>query len=356
MVRHWYRRREPGWRRRAAMNGIGSITTGLVTVIVIATKFAEGAWMVILAVPVMIVCFYAIGRHYRSVGRRLRAKAHAVVARRDPKNTVVLYVERLDSATREALWYAQTIADGGLRAIHVPHSDSDPGIRPRFFRWAEGRPHLEVLSPHDEPLEAVLEYIWAFPHGEGEFVTVVVPELFRKPSLVSAVLRRSTFKLKLGLLREPGVVVTDVPKLAETGESDWLQPRHATCIVPIAGVHAASLRALIYARSLGFRDTSALYVSFDEDDALAVERDWQRFHVGLPLEVVNARFRDLGPPLLARLREITADPGAIAVVVMPELVVRGTDRLLHNQRALYLKRLLLFEPRVILASVPYQLV
>ncbi len=55
------------------------------------------------------------------------------------------------------------------------------------------------------------------------------------------------------------------------------------------------------------------------------------------------------------LRNITADPSAVAVVVMPELVVRGTDRLLHNQRALYLKRLLLFEPRVILASVPYQL-
>ena len=62
-----------------------------------------------------------------------------------------------------------------------------------------------------------------------------------------------------------------------------------------------------------------------------------------------------GKPLLAYLRRITADPHAVAVVVMPELVARGTDRLLHNQRALYLKRLLLFEPRVILTSVPYQL-
>jgi hypothetical protein len=59
--------------------------------------------------------------------------------------------------------------------------------------------------------------------------------------------------------------------------------------------------------------------------------------------------------LLSYLRGITADPEAVAVVVMPEVVVRGTDRLLHNQRALYLKRLLLFEPRVILTSVPFQL-
>jgi amino acid transporter len=355
MVRHWQRTKEPGWRRKAAMNGVGSAATGLVTVIVVATKFAEGAWMVILAVPVLIACFYMIARHYRSVGRRLRAKAHAVLARGEPKNTVVLYVERLDAATREALWYAQTIADGTLKAIHVPFAGSDPGIRPRFYHWSGGTPHLETLSPHDEPLEAVLEYIWAFPHGEGEFVTVVIPELFRKPSLVSAVLRRSTFSLKMGLLREPGVVVTDVPKIAGAVDGDWVAPSRAVCVVPIAGVHAASLRALVYARSLGFEDTKALFFAFDENDADAVERDWRRFPIGLPLEIVEAHFRDLGKPLLAHLRHITADPEAVAVVVMPELVVRGTDRLLHNQRALYLKRLLLFEPRVILASVPYQL-
>jgi hypothetical protein len=71
---------------------------------------------------------------------------------------------------------------------------------------------------------------------------------------------------------------------------------------------------------------------------------------------LRSPYRDLGKPLLAYLRRITADPEAVAVVVMPELVVRSADRLLHNHRALYLKRLLLFEPRVILASVPYQLV
>ena len=120
-------------------------------------------------------------------------------------------------------------------------------------------------------------------------------------------------------------------------------------------MNAASLRALLYARSLGFADTTAVYFSFEEDDASSMRRAWQRFPTGLPLEVIEAPYRDLGRPLLTYLREITSDPEAVAVVVMPELIVRGTDRLLHNQRALYLKRLLLFEPRVILTSVPYQL-
>jgi hypothetical protein len=309
--------------------------------------------MVIVAIPVMIVGFYWVRRHYRAVARRLRAKAHAVLASREVENTVVLYVERLDEATREALWYARTISDGCFQAVHVPFPGSDPGIGPRFFEWTDGSPRLDVLTREDEPLDAMLEYIWRFPHGEGRFVTVVVPELFRAPSLVSAVMRRTTFRLKLRLLREPDIAVTDVPRLAHGAQP--VEPSRAVCVVPVADLHAASLRALLYARSLGFQETRAVSFAFDEDDARRIERDWQRFPTGLPLEVADAPFRDVGRQLLTYLRRITDDPEAVAVVVMPELVARGSDRMLHNQRALYLKRLLLFEPRVILTSVPFQL-
>ena len=351
MVRHWQKTRSPGWRWRAALNALGAATTALVTVVVIATKFLDGAWMVLIAIPLLVLVFYGVRRHYRSVGRRLRAKGRAVLCSREVENNVVLYVERLDAATREALWYAQTISKESLRAIHVPFPGSDPGIGPRFFHWTDGDPRLEILPADGDRLDAVLEEIWAIPQGESRYVTVVVPELFRKPSLLSAVMRRSTFSLKLGLLREPGVAVTDVPKL---GDDDFL-PQRAEVVVPISGVNAASLRALLYARSLGIRETRAVYFAEGDDEAGTIEHDWRRFPTGLPLEIVEAPYRDVGTPLLTYLRTITADPEAVAVVVMPELVVRGTDRLLHNQRALYLKRLLLFEPRVILTSVPFQL-
>ena len=351
MVRHWHKTQEKGWRWRAGVNALGSATTALVTVIVIATKFLEGAWMVIIAIPVLIALFYGVRRHYRSVGRRLRAKARAVQASRDVENDVILYVERLDAATREALWYAQTISKRSLRAIHVPFPGSDPGIGPRFFHWTDGEPRLEILPADGDPLNPVLEEVWAIPQGESHFVTVVVPELFSKRSLLSAVLHRSTFSLKLGLLREPGVAVTDVPKLG----GDDVLPERAQVIVPVSAMHAGSLRALQYARSLGIRDTTAVYFADHEEEAEAMRDDWRRFPTGVPLDVVEDPYRDVGQPLLEYLRRVTADPQAVAVVVMPELIVRGTDRLLHNQRALYLKRLLLFEPRVILTSVPFQL-
>ena len=183
---------------------------------------------------------------------------------------------------------------------------------------------------------------------------MVLPELFERPSIVSAIARKhTTFALKLRLLSEPGIVVTNVPVTTQGIEPEL--PRRAVTRVLVSEVHASSVRAVNYARSLGLPDTKAVFFAFDADEAERVERDWQREALGLPLEVVEAPFRDLGDPLLGYVRTLTADPDLAVSVVMPELVFTGMRRLLHNQRALYIKRLLLFEPRVFLSSVPYHL-
>jgi hypothetical protein len=199
----------------------------------------------------------------------------------------------------------------------------------------------------------VIDYLWSLPRGESSFVTVVIPELFRRRSLVAAAARRTELTLKLRLLREPGVVITDVPVLAENGHVPL--PDRAVCRLLVSGAHAASMRAVNYASTLGFPDTKALFFAFDHEEAEQLRADWNLRGMRIPLEIEEAHFRDIGDPLLRSLRSITADPTAVAVVIMPELIFSGPQRLLHNQRALYIKRLLLFEPRVILTSVPYSL-
>jgi amino acid transporter len=353
MVRYWMRRQDPGWRKSATLNAVGATATGLVTLLVIQAKFTAGAWAVIVAIPLMIMGFYAVNRHYRKVERRVRAGAAAVAAAPPPTNEVVLYVESADAALREALWYARQIAGDDFRAIHAPGSHSDPGIRPRFRSLTDIRPDLQVLEPEDGRADAVIEYLWALPRGESNFVTVIIPELFKRPSLVAAVSRRTEFSLKLRLLTEPGVVITDVPVLAQNGELP--EPKRAACRILVSGAHAASMRAVNYASTLGFSDTKALYFAFEHEDAERLRGEWSERGMRIPLEIEEAQYRDLGDPLLRYLRAITTDPDAVAVVIMPELIFSGPQRLLHNQRALYIKRLLLFEPRVILTSVPYRL-
>jgi len=353
MVRYWVRRQDPGWRKSATLNAVGGAATGIVTLLVIQAKFTAGAWAVIVAIPLMIAGFYAINRHYRKVERRVRAGAAAVAAAPPATNEVVLYVESADAALREALWYARQIAGDDFRAIHARGSHTDPGIRPRFRSLTDIRPDLEVLVPEDGRADAVIEYLWALPRGESNFVTVIIPELFKRRSLVAAVSRRTEFALKLRLLTEPGVVITDVPVLAQDGELPL--PKRAVCRILVSGAHASSMRAVNYARTLGFDDTRALFFAFDHEEAQRLRDDWAGNALRVPLEVEEAPFRDIGDPLLRYLRGITSDPDAVAVVIMPELIFSGPQRLLHNQRALYIKRLLLFEPRVILTSVPYRL-
>jgi hypothetical protein len=216
------------------------------------------------------------------------------------------------------------------------------------------RPDLEIIRPEDGRVDAVIEYLWALPRGESNFVSMIIPELFRRPSLLAAMARRTEFSLKLRLLSEPGVVISDVPVLSRA-PTEWRAPQRAVCRVLVSGSHAASMRAVNYARTLGLPDTKALFFAFDADEVERIRSEWGLRPMPIPLEVEEAHFRDLGDPLLRYLRRITADPDAVAVVVMPELIFSGPQRLLHNQRALYIKRLLLFEPGVILSSVPYHL-
>ncbi len=215
MVRYWLRTHDAGWRHRVLINGVGASATGLVTLIVIWTKFTEGAWLVIVAIPLLVLSFLGINRHYRRFARRLAAGVGAVTAAGDATNRVLVWVESLDVATEGALWYARQIADDRpVRALVAPGRHTDPAIRPRWFDFAPGGPKLEKLSTEEGRTQAMLEQVWRLPRGESDFVTVVVPEQFRGQSLLSATARTS-FRLKLRLLSEPGTVVADVPVVSD---------------------------------------------------------------------------------------------------------------------------------------------
>jgi amino acid transporter len=355
MVRYWLRTKDTGWRYRGAVNAVGAATTGVVAIVVIWSKFAEGAWLVIVAIPSLVLLFLGINRHYRRFARRLQVGVSAVRTARQPTDKVLLWVESLDVATEGALWYARTIKhDGPIRALLAPGKHTDPGIRPRWWDFAQEEPKLEILQTSEGRMQALLEEVWRLPRGESDFVTVVVPEQFKRQSMLSAA-GRTSFRLKLRLLSEPGVVVTDVPVVTTRRTPEGHTPKKIVVRVLLANVHAGALRAVTYAKALGIEDVRAVSFAVDEGDAGGFRGEWERAGLGLPLDLSDAPYRDIGTPLRAYIRELTADPDTVVNVVMPELVVRGPARLLHNQRALYIKRVLLFEQHVILSSVPYQL-
>ncbi len=363
MVKHWLKVRRTGgveargWRRSIVINAIGAVSTFVVLVVVVATKFGHGAWIVIAAMPLIMSGFLSLHRHYERVWQQLRTGTVSVTD--VGRNQVVLFVESLDPATAEAIGYVRSFCGQEFRAIHVTGSGSDDEVIQRWKSFSMTSVQLEQLEPKGNPVNAVIEYVRSIPREPGDFITVVIPEVLTKPSLLAAVRRKTTFSLKVRLLREPDVVITDVPVLVPPGaevESSPLIPARTVALVLVSAAHDATVRAVNYARSLQATETRAVYFAFDAADIEEIQQGWQRFRIPVELTIVEAPFRDLGPPILDEVRRVTARPDSIATVIVPELVVKKWwHRLLHNQRPLFIKRLLLFEPRTILSSVPFQL-
>jgi hypothetical protein len=205
-------------------------------------------------------------------------------------------------------------------------------------------------------VETVLDQVWRLPRGESDFVTVVIPEQFRRRSLLEQARHPFELALKFRLLTESSVVVVNVPTMGQGLPVETPAAERGLAVrIFVSGANAASMRAANWAQSVGLPNTKAVNFAFDEHEAAEIRREWKAEGAGIPLEVLAAPYRDIGDPMLAYLRELTAD-GDDVLVVLPELILRGWRRLLHNQRALYVKRLLLLEPHVLLASVPYPLV
>jgi amino acid transporter len=359
MVRRWWRRRTAGWQVKAAVNVVGATTTGLVFAIVVATRFTLGAWMVIAALPIVVGQFLLVARHYRTVARALDIVAPADAAAAESE--FLFLVPDLSPATRDGIAYLRAIRPERVTALYV---GPERGFDLAAADWAMSAPRLgelEMLPRAEQHLaRSVRAYIRSRTRSTGGFLTVVVPENSFDRSIVRQILHnRRFFWLKTSMLFEPGVVVTDVPLLPEervTVSGRPLEPERSFVIVPVSNASYATARAVAYARSLHAVGVEALFLVTDNSEIEPVANAWVERGFDVPLVMVEAPFRDLGTPLLAEIRKHTARGDTIVTVVLPEVVpLRWWQTLLHGQTALYFKRMLLFEPHVVVTSVPLHL-
>jgi hypothetical protein len=255
-------------------------------------------------------------------------------------NRVLVYAEAVDVAAEGAVWYARQISGGPFSALHVPGKSTDTGIHARWFDLTGGDPRLDVLPPETDATKAVLDAI-ARLRVDGETVTVVLPEQFRKRSLLAAA-QRAQFRLKLRLLTEPNVVVADVPAVTSEKRPEGRVPGRLLLRVLTGEPDARTRNAVEYAQGLpGVTELRGLHFG---------ERAWSDDELGIPVDDAPLDGR-LGDSILTEIRKHTADPDQAVNVVLPERIDTGLRRL-RGPRALAIKRCLLFEPPVILSSVP----
>lgn len=218
LVRRWYRLRPPAWRLSMAINVLGAIATGVTLVVVAFTKFAGGAWIVLLLLPALVLLLSAIERHYRAVADALTIVDQTSPLPRPLPPIVVVPVARLDLASVQALAFACSISPH-VRAVHVATSRaSAEEFRDRWGRWgphqlADGREiPLDVIdSPFRALIQPLLKYFEKLDERDPRPITVVLAEFVPRHWWEFILHSQTAFRLKAALLFRPNTIVIDVP-------------------------------------------------------------------------------------------------------------------------------------------------
>lgn len=228
MVVHHWKEREPRWQLNMAVNLVGAVTTGVIALIVVVSKFVVGAWIPAVLIPIMVAGFRGIGRHYQHVGRTLRVEP-GYRATNGP-NTMVVLVGSVNRGVLHGLEYAQSLQPDRLFAITVVADDED---RERInAQWQQFGIDVElrcIESPYRELLRPVLNALDEL-HREDprQVVTVVIPEFVTSWSS-QWLHNASGLALKARLLQRPRTVVVSVPIHVHDDETidDWTTPELA---------------------------------------------------------------------------------------------------------------------------------
>jgi hypothetical protein len=218
MVIYWRRRSGRAARASLLINAVGAVATGVVTIIIAATKFIDGAWITIGAIAFFAVFFMAINRHYRGVAAQLDVTAEPLPSQPPTTDTrgrarpVIVPVDELNQAVLRTLEYARTISDN-VTAVHITDNfEEGERLRERWDDLVPDTPIVIIESPYRSFLAPMLVYIDAVDRIDpGAYITVVLPEFVPAHFWQGLLHNQSAARLKRALLRRPNTIVIDVP-------------------------------------------------------------------------------------------------------------------------------------------------
>jgi amino acid transporter len=359
--------REPGWRVGLFFNGLGGVVSGLMTVIIAATKFSQGAWIILITIPVTLVGLLRVNHHYEDAKRSLRNPERTGPVKDLPRQTVVIPVGEPGPSDAYAAAYAQRVLPREVRLVHF--APAGTGVEELLAGWGDLGQRIDMQVQHHDIATEIRDYVRELRAdlGSETLVNVIIPEIVRDDRLRHLLHTRHIQRIKSTLVLEDDLVVTNV---AHHPDYATLEPvahaedprrvmegwRHVA-VVLVSGVNNATVRSLRYASSLRADDVRAVHVEVDAHETEAVRDGWNDHDLGVPLEILPSPYRQIAKPIHGYVRAILDErPSTFVTIVIPELVVQKRwHRLLHNQTALTLKGTFLFEPSVVVSAVPYRL-
>ena len=214
MVLRWLRRRDPGWHYRIWVNGVGAVVTFVVLLTLAVTKFTDGAWMVVLVIPLLVMTFVTMHRHYHEVAQELSLEG--LEGPPQFQHTVLVLVGDVHRGVVRAVQYARTLAAAGtVRGVYVETDPARTGrLEEKWSRWGLGVPLVVLTSPYRSFLRPLLDYIDQIQaRGDDQMVTIVLPEFLPRRWWQHILHNQTALLVKGALLFRRNIVVADVPYL-----------------------------------------------------------------------------------------------------------------------------------------------
>jgi amino acid transporter len=205
-------RYDPKWKIKLAINAFGAVCTFIVMMVFAVTKFVDGAWIVLVIIPSLVVVFSAIHRHYKRLASLLSLDDFGAPPRLS-RHRVILLVSGVHRGTLAALRYAKALSDD-ITAVHVSIDDDETSkTRRKWDEWGEGVRLVILVSPYRLLLEPLLHYIEDLDaqRQPNDTITVVVPQFVPKKWYHNLLHTQTALLLRMVLLFRTGIVITDVP-------------------------------------------------------------------------------------------------------------------------------------------------
>ncbi len=217
MVLRWYRLKTAGWQISAVLNGIGAIATLVVLTVIVLTKFVAGAWLVVVAIPLLVSIFLSINRHYKYVAERLSIqdlapKSYIPRPRTEQvTHPAIVIVGHLNRGTVEALDYARSIADE-IVAVHVDIGSTDREKLRKRWEELESDIQLEIIdSPFRSLIEPIVDFISNYEQQNPNVLsTIIIPAFVTRNWWEGILHNQTTLFLKAALRGKRSRVVTTV--------------------------------------------------------------------------------------------------------------------------------------------------
>ncbi|MHB8460716.1 MAG: APC family permease [Candidatus Limnocylindrales bacterium] len=232
MVRHWRTVREAGWRWRALVNAFGGVLTAVVLAVVVAVKFRDGAYLVVILIPLLVSLMLFINRQYAASRRQLALRADQVIGPPHRAERVVIPVPTLNRAVVQAVNVGRSISDD-VRAVYISDAPDDAAaMRAEWDRRVPGVPLVVVESPYRALVGPLIAYLDVLDRGgasdhDAPITFIVVPEYVARNWWERILYNQSSKRLRKALLGRPNTVVVNVPYRREDAASFDHQPGEA---------------------------------------------------------------------------------------------------------------------------------